>query len=138
MADDEAIRAEVDRQLAVMKDGCVEIYGEDDLRARLAACLRAGRPLRVKLGMDPSSPDLHIGHGVVLMKLKRFLDLGHTPIFLIGDFTARIGDDGGGLVGGEPAVPRLGQSMGLDAHDTSHLYQLGTSRNPFHGGGGSR
>ncbi|MBW2386477.1 MAG: tyrosine--tRNA ligase [Deltaproteobacteria bacterium] len=92
---DEAIRAEVERQLSVMKDGSVDFYGEEDLRERLALCLREKRPLRVKLGMDPSSPDLHLGHSVVLMKLRRFLELGHTPIFLIGDFTARIGDPSG-------------------------------------------
>ena len=86
---------EVERQLDVMRDGAVELHGEDELRPRLAEALKAGRPLRVKLGMDPSSPDLHLGHTVVLMKLKRFLELGHTPIFLVGDFTARIGDPSG-------------------------------------------
>jgi len=91
----DSIEREVDRQLAVMKAGSAEFFGEEDLRERLAAALREGRPLRVKLGMDPSSPDLHLGHCVVLAKLKRFLDLGHTPIFLIGDFTARIGDPSG-------------------------------------------
>lgn len=87
--------AEVDRQIAIMKDGSVDFYGEDDLRERLAVGLAENRPLRVKLGMDPSSPDLHLGHTVVLQKLKRFLELGHTPIFLVGDFTARIGDPSG-------------------------------------------
>jgi tyrosyl-tRNA synthetase len=86
---------EVARQLAVMREGAVEFYGEEELAARLKICLEEGRPLRVKLGMDPSSPDLHLGHSVVLMKLRRFLDLGHTPIFLVGDFTARIGDPSG-------------------------------------------
>jgi len=89
------VRAEVERQLAVMRDGSVDFYGEDELRERLALRLGEGRPLRVKLGMDPSSPDLHLGHTVVLQKLKRFLELGHTPIFLVGDFTARIGDPSG-------------------------------------------
>jgi tyrosyl-tRNA synthetase len=91
----DAIAQEVERQLAVMRQGCVDFYGEDELRGRLATALREKRPLRVKLGMDPSSPDLHLGHTVVLMKLRRFLELGHTPIFLIGDFTARIGDPSG-------------------------------------------
>ena len=86
---------EIERQLSVMREGAVEFYGEEELAARLRVCLREGRPLRVKLGMDPSSPDLHLGHSVVLMKLRRFLDLGHTPIFLVGDFTARIGDPSG-------------------------------------------
>ena len=90
-----SIDAEVERQLAVMREGAVELYGEAELRERLAQRLRAGRPLRVKLGMDPSAPDLHLGHTVVLRKLRLFQDLGHTPIFLVGDFTARIGDPSG-------------------------------------------
>ena len=89
------IRKEVDRQLAVMWEGAVDFHGEEELAERLATRLREGRPLRVKLGMDPSSADLHLGHSVVLMKLRRFLELGHTPIFLVGDFTARIGDPSG-------------------------------------------
>jgi tyrosyl-tRNA synthetase len=90
-----AIADEVARQVAVIRDGAVEFFGEDELRSRLAQCLRDGRPLRVKLGMDPSAPDLHLGHTVVLSKLRRFQELGHTPIFLVGDFTARIGDPTG-------------------------------------------
>ncbi len=89
------LEKEIERQLAVMRDGAVDFYGENELADRLRVCLKEGRPLRVKLGMDPSSPDLHLGHSVVLMKLRRFLELGHTPIFLIGDFTARIGDPSG-------------------------------------------
>ena len=88
-------RREVERQMVAMREGAVEIYGEDELRERLEQRLRAGRPLRVKLGLDPSAPDLHLGHTVVLQKLRRFQDLGHTPIFLVGDFTARIGDPSG-------------------------------------------
>jgi tyrosyl-tRNA synthetase len=86
---------EVEGQLAAMREGAVDFYGEDELRERLATALREGRPLRVKLGMDPSSPDLHLGHTIVLSKLRRFQELGHTPIFLVGDFTARIGDPSG-------------------------------------------
>ena len=86
---------ELDRQLEAMREGSVDFYGEDELRETLKTCLGEGRPLRVKLGMDPSSPDLHLGHTVVLMKLKRFMDLGHQAIFLVGDFTARIGDPSG-------------------------------------------
>ncbi len=91
----DAIGREVERQLETMRKGAVEIYGEGDLRERLADALRAGRPLRVKLGLDPSAPDLHLGHTVVLQKLKLLQDLGHTPIFLVGDFTAGIGDPSG-------------------------------------------
>ena len=63
-----ALQREVDRQLAVMREGAVDFYGEEDLRGRLAEALEQGRPLRVKLGMDPSAPDLHLGHCVVLQK----------------------------------------------------------------------
>jgi tyrosyl-tRNA synthetase len=91
----DAIAREVERQLETMRKGAVEIYGDGDLRERLADALRAGRPLRVKLGLDPSAPDLHLGHTVVLQKLKLLQDLGHTPIFLVGDFTAGIGDPSG-------------------------------------------
>lgn len=89
------MKAEVDRQLEVMGQGAESFIGEEDLRPRLEKALKEGRPLRVKLGMDPSAPDLHLGHTVVLEKLRLFQELGHTPIFLIGDFTARIGDPTG-------------------------------------------
>lgn len=92
---DAQIQKEVERQLAIMREGAVDFYGEAELALRLAKRLKEGRPLRVKFGADPSSPDLHLGHSVVLMKLRRFLELGHTPIFLVGDFTARIGDPSG-------------------------------------------
>jgi tyrosyl-tRNA synthetase len=85
----------VEEQLEVMARGANQFLGRDELAPRLERALREGRPLRVKLGMDPSAPDLHLGHAVVLGKLKRFQELGHTPIFLIGDFTARIGDPSG-------------------------------------------
>ena len=86
---------EVDRQLAAMGEGAESFIGAEELRPRLQAALDGGRPLRVKLGMDPSAPDLHLGHTVTLEKLRVFQELGHTPIFLIGDFTARIGDPTG-------------------------------------------
>ena len=92
---DAAITSEVDRQLALLDRGAVEFYGRDELRERLVRSVVEKRPLRVKLGLDPSAPDLHIGHTVVLHKLKTFQDLGHTPIFLVGDFTASIGDPSG-------------------------------------------
>jgi tyrosyl-tRNA synthetase len=92
---DRDLSREADRQLDVMRDGAVAFHGEEELRLRLIAALKEQRPLRIKLGMDPSAPDLHIGHTVVLNKLKRIQELGHTPIFLVGDFTARIGDPSG-------------------------------------------
>jgi tyrosyl-tRNA synthetase len=84
---------DVERQLERIRAGTDVLVGEDDLRARLAD--GSGRPLRVKLGMDPSTPDLHLGHTITLEKLRIFQELGHTPIFLVGDFTARIGDPTG-------------------------------------------
>jgi len=86
---------ELERQIAVMREASVDFYGEAELRERLAVCIAEGRGLRVKLGMDPSAPDLHLGHTVVLGKLRQFQDLGHTAILLVGDFTARIGDPSG-------------------------------------------
>ena len=78
-----------------LERGVVDVIPDGELAARLASVRREGRPLRVKLGADPSAPDLHLGHTVVLAKLREFQDLGHTVIFLIGDFTARIGDPSG-------------------------------------------
>jgi tyrosyl-tRNA synthetase len=85
----------LDEQLIYLRRGMAEIIPEEDLRERLAETAKAGRPLRVKLGFDPTAPDLHLGHTVVLRALKRFQDLGHTVIFLIGDMTALIGDPSG-------------------------------------------
>jgi tyrosyl-tRNA synthetase len=87
--------APVDEQLTYIKKGSAEIIREAELRAKLEKSRSTGRPLRVKLGMDPTAPDLHLGHTVVLRKLKHFQDLGHTAIFLIGDFTGMIGDPTG-------------------------------------------
>jgi len=87
--------APVDDQLTYIKKGTAEIIREADLRGKLEKSRATGKPLRVKLGMDPTAPDLHLGHTVVLRKLKHFQDLGHTAIFLIGDFTGMIGDPTG-------------------------------------------
>ena len=87
--------ASVDEQLTYLKKGSAEIIREAELRAKLEKSRASGKPLRVKLGMDPTAPDLHLGHTVVLRKLKHFQDLGHTAIFLIGDFTGMIGDPTG-------------------------------------------
>ncbi|USZ15762.1 tyrosine--tRNA ligase [Moraxella sp. FZFQ2102] len=80
-----------EEQLALIKRGADAIYSEEDLLAKL----KENRPLRIKLGMDPTAPDLHFGHTVVLNKLRHFQDLGHEVLFLIGDYTARIGDPTG-------------------------------------------
>src|SRR5438477_4623292 len=87
--------APVDEQLTYLKKGAAEIIREADLRAKLEKSRATGKPLRVKLGMDPTAPDLHLGHTVLIRKLKHFQDLGHTVIFLIGDFTGMIGDPTG-------------------------------------------
>src|SRR5438445_3114999 len=85
----------VDEQLAYIKKGSAEIIRESELRAKLERSCAADKPLRVKAGFDPTAPDLHLGHTVLLRKLKHFQDLGHTVIFLIGDFTGMIGDPTG-------------------------------------------
>src|SRR5262250_1242155 len=85
----------VAEQLAYLKKGVAEIIREEELRARLEKSLKTGKPLRVYLGVDPTAPDIHLGHTVVLRKLKHFQDMGHTAIFLIGDFSAMIGDPTG-------------------------------------------
>jgi tyrosyl-tRNA synthetase len=87
--------ADVAGQLAYLRKGAAEIIREDELRTRLENFAETGKPLRVKLGVDPTAPDLHLGHTVVLRKLKHFQNLGHSAIFLIGDFTAMIGDPSG-------------------------------------------
>jgi tyrosyl-tRNA synthetase len=87
--------APVDEQLAYIKKGAAEIIREPELRSKLERALSSGKPLRVKAGFDPTAPDLHLGHTVLLRKLKHFQDLGHTVIFLIGDFTGMIGDPTG-------------------------------------------
>ncbi len=85
----------VDEQLAYIKKGAAEIIRLDELREKLKKSFETGKPLRVKIGLDPTAPDLHLGHTVVLRKLKHFQDMGHTVIFLIGDFTGMIGDPTG-------------------------------------------
>ena len=89
------IFAPVDEQLAYIKKGSAEIIRESELRDKLEKSRAANKPLRVKAGFDPTAPDLHLGHTVLLRKLKHFQDLGHTVIFLIGDFTGMIGDPTG-------------------------------------------
>lgn len=85
----------IDEQLSYLRKGTTEIIREADLRAKLEKSAKTGRPLRVKLGADPTAPDIHLGHTVVIRKLRAFQELGHTVIFLIGDFTGLIGDPSG-------------------------------------------
>ena len=85
----------IDEQIEFLKKGTVDLIREEDLRAKLERSAKTGKPLRIKLGLDPTAPDIHVGHTVVIRKLKAFQDLGHTVIFLIGDFTGMIGDPSG-------------------------------------------
>ena len=85
----------IDEQLTYIRKGMAEIIREEDLRERLILAAKENRPLRIKAGFDPTAPDLHLGHTVLLRKMKHFQDLGHTVIFLIGDMTAMIGDPSG-------------------------------------------
>ena len=85
----------IEEQFEYLKKGAVEIIREEELKAKIAKAATTGKPLRVKAGFDPTAPDLHLGHTVLLRKLKHFQDLGHTVIFMIGDFTSLIGDPSG-------------------------------------------
>ncbi len=85
----------IEQQVELIKRGTLEIIPEDELRAKLKKSQETGKPLKLKLGLDPTAPDIHIGHGVVLRKLRQFQDLGHEVTVIIGDFTAMIGDPSG-------------------------------------------
>ncbi|WP_338926975.1 tyrosine--tRNA ligase [Mycetohabitans endofungorum] len=89
------ITDEVRAALAIARRGCDELLIEDEFAQKLARSTQTGKPLRIKLGLDPTAPDIHIGHTVVLNKMRQLQDLGHTVIFLIGDFTSLIGDPSG-------------------------------------------
>ena len=86
---------EIGEQIKLLTRGTVEVYTADELAGRLAEAAKAGRQLRIKLGLDPTSPDIHLGHTVVLRKMRQFQDLGHKAVLIIGDYTARIGDPSG-------------------------------------------
>ena len=109
----------VDEQLACLKKGVAEIIREDELRAKLVKSRTLGKPLRVYLGVDPTAPDLHLGHTVVIRKLKHFQDLGHAAIFLIGDFSAMIGDP----TGQSETRPPLSREQ-VDANAKTYLDQV--------------
>ncbi|MGO8735960.1 MAG: tyrosine--tRNA ligase [Terriglobia bacterium] len=95
----------IDEQLAYLTKGAEETIRVEELRAKLERSARTGKPLRVKVGFDPTAPDIHLGHTVVIRKMKHFQDLGHTVIFLIGDFTGLIGDPTGQNVTRKPITP---------------------------------
>lgn len=85
----------IDKQIEIIKRGAVEIISEGELRRKLEQSIKTRRPLKIKAGFDPTAPDLHLGHTVLLRKLRQFQDLGHEVYFLIGDFTGQIGDPSG-------------------------------------------
>ena len=87
--------ATIAEQVRQLKRGTAEVFTENELAERLALAAKEGRPLRVKLGLDPTSPDIHLGHTVVLRKMRQFQDLGHKAVLIIGDYTARVGDPTG-------------------------------------------
>ncbi len=109
----------VEEQLAYIKKGVAEIIPEPELVAKLENSRKSGKPLRVYLGVDPTAPDLHLGHTVVLRKLKHFQDLGHTAVFLIGDFSAMIGDP----TGVSETRPPLTREQ-VDANAKTYLEQV--------------
>ena len=86
---------DVDSQMEILTRGAAEVISEEELKKKLEKAAKEGRPLRVKAGFDPTAPDLHLGHTVLIQKMKQFQDLGHEAIFLIGDFTGMIGDPSG-------------------------------------------
>jgi len=109
----------VEEQLAYVKKGVAEIIPENELVAKLENSRKTGKPLRVYLGVDPTAPDIHLGHTVVLRKLKHFQDLGHTAVFLIGDFSAMIGDP----TGVSETRPPLTREQ-VDANAKTYLAQV--------------
>ncbi len=94
-AEQQRIKAEVQHQIRIITQGAVDLIGMEDLERKLERSLLTGIPLKIKFGMDPSAPDLHLGHAVALRKLKQLQDMGHTVIIIVGDFTGKIGDPTG-------------------------------------------
>ena len=109
----------VEEQLAYLRKGVAEIVPEEELKQKLANSVQTGKPLRVYVGVDPTAPDIHLGHTVVLRKLKHFQDLGHTAIFMIGDFSAMIGDP----TGQSETRPPLSKEQ-VDANARTYLEQV--------------
>src|SRR4030042_1755397 len=85
----------IEKQLELIRRNTVELIPEDELRAKVARSIKTNTPLKVKIGLDPSRPDIHLGHTVGLQKLRDFQDLGHIAVLIVGDFTGFIGDPSG-------------------------------------------
>ena len=112
---------DVGRQLEILLSGTADVVPVEELEEKLTRSARDGKPLRVKLGIDPSAPDLHLGHAVVLRKLRRFQDLGHIAVLIVGDFTGRVGDP----TGRSETRPMLSPEE-LEANAQTYLDQVGT------------
>ena len=110
----------IDEQLGILTRGCERIETVDELRRKLEKSARTGRPLRIKLGLDPTAPDIHLGHTVVLRKMRQFQDCGHRAVLIIGDYTARIGDPSGR----SKTRPVLDEAT-LDANAETYFEQAG-------------
>src|SRR5271166_1959678 len=108
----------VPEQIALLERGVVDFHVRAELEQRLEESRLSGRPLRIKAGFDPTRPDLHLGHCVLLQKLRAYQDLGHTAIFLIGDFTAMVGDP----TGQNDSRPRLTRAE-VESSAESYLAQ---------------
>ena len=104
----------VQEALAITKRGVDELLIESEFAQKLARSEQSGVPLRIKLGLDPTAPDLHLGHTVVLNKMRQLQDLGHQVIFLIGDFTSMIGDPSGRNTTASAADPRTDRAQRTD------------------------
>ena len=111
---------ELQSQMAVLSRGCEAMYTAPELSARLVSAAEAGRALRVKLGLDPTAPDIHLGHTVVLRKMRQFQDLGHKAVLIIGDYTARVGDPSGA----NKTRPMLSGDQ-IDANAQTYIDQAG-------------
>jgi len=116
----QTIRDEAKRQLDLLKRGAVQIYTEPELLAKLERAIAAKKPLRIKLGMDPTAPDIHLGHTVVMSKMRQFQDLGHKAVLIIGDYTARVGDP----TGANHTRPVLSSDQ-IDANAATYFEQAG-------------
>jgi tyrosyl-tRNA synthetase len=119
------MRPGIDEQLAYLTKGCVDVVPADELRAKLERAADSGRPLTVKVGFDPSAPDLHLGHTVIIRKMRHFQQLGHRVIFLIGDFTGRIGDP----TGKKSTRPQLSEAE-IEANAATYERQIATLLDP--------
>lgn len=121
------IEAEGRRQLRIIEQNAETLVPREELLGKLTRSIREGRPLRVKLGIDPSAPDLTLGHAVVLRKLRTFQDLGHTAVLVVGDFTRRIGDPSGRSKAREPMSPEE-----IEANMRTYRQQAAAILDPAH------